>query len=169
MIKQLLHGFSTRKHINYSLKSGAQSFELALMTSGYCGPILVHIKRAHEVIMARLFYYYPIIVASIDTFLHLLGSVGLYQREISRGGHMLWYSLAILVVIGLSARSFWTYWLALLVFLAQAIAVPFWAYQSLPQEQAIVFLVPCPFLIVAVAILLFKRPLFYSRSVEQTC
>lgn len=114
--------------------------------------------------MTRALYFFPITLASIATFLHLLGMVGLFQPEISRGAHMLLYAIAIVVVIGLFAQSFWGYWLAVALFLGQSIMQPYWGYQSFAQGHVGQLLVTSPMVIVALGVLLFKQRLFMKTS-----
>lgn len=114
--------------------------------------------------MTRLLYYYPIVLAGIGTCLHLLGTVGLYQPDLSRGLHMIMYALAILVVIGLFAKGIWAYWLAVALFVEQAVMQPYWGYQLSSQGHYAHMFVACPLVMVALVILVFNQPLFVKSS-----
>lgn len=114
--------------------------------------------------MTRVLYYYPIALAGIGTCLHLLGTVGLFQPELPRGLHMIMYAIAIVVVIGLFAKSFCAYWLAILLFIEQSVMQPYWGYQSFSQGSFFQILVVWPLVIAALGILVFNQRIFVQTS-----
>lgn len=114
--------------------------------------------------MTRLLYYYPIVIASIATALHLGGTVGIYQPEVERGFHMLMYTLDLLVVIGLFAKSTWGYYLALLFCVSQTVLQSYWGFTSLSAGLSSHLIVYCPLVLIGLGLLLSQQELFLRQE-----
>ncbi len=114
--------------------------------------------------MARIFYYYPIVIGSIAIALHLCGTVGLFQTELPRGIHMLMYTADILVVIGLFAKSTWGYYLALVFFVGHSILQSYWGVEALSRGISYHLFLSCPLVITALALLVFQQDIFIARK-----
>ncbi len=112
--------------------------------------------------MARVLYYYPVVLASVGILVHVLGTLGLYQTQMARSLHMIIYAAAIMVLIGLLNKSLWGYILALCVLLEQIIRQGYWIFKTLPQGQIILPLMICTLVSLALAVLIFKPRLFIS-------
>ena len=110
--------------------------------------------------MTRLLYSYPIILTAIGVGIHFFGAIGLFQIEGPRILHAIMLTVDILVVIGLSKRTRWGYWLAILLYTEQSIMEPYWGYLSFTQGSWYQLAVVCPLVIAALAILAFNKRLF---------
>jgi hypothetical protein len=118
--------------------------------------------KVEDVIVARVLYYYPVVLASVGILVHVLGTLGLYQTQMARSLHMIIYAAAIMVLIGLLNKSLWGYILALCVLLEQIIRQGYWIFKTLPQGQIILPLMICTLVSLALAVLIFKPRLFIS-------
>lgn len=72
---------------------------------------------------------YPIVLTFIGVIIHLVGVLG-FQVYLTANytAHLLMLIIDTLVVIGLSKKMRWGYWLAVALYCQQAIFQPYWAY-----------------------------------------
>lgn len=111
--------------------------------------------------MTRSLYCYPIILSAIGVGIHFFGAVGLFQVEQPRVIHAIMLTIDLLVVIGLSKRAHWGYWLAISLYIEQSIMQPYWGYLSLINYDAWYQLaIVCPLVMTALVVLAFNKRLF---------
>ena len=111
--------------------------------------------------MTRILYWYPISLSLIGVLIHLFGTLGLFQVEVTRAIHALMFTIDTLVVIGLLKKANWGYWLAILLYIEQSIMQPYWGYQSFVRGGGLYqLLVVCPLVIGALAVLAFNKRWF---------
>lgn len=111
--------------------------------------------------MTRLLYCYPIILTAIGVGIHFFGTIGLFQIEGPRILHAIMLIVDLFVVIGLSKRTHWAYWLAILLYIEQSILQTYWGYLSLIHYDSWYQLsVVCPLVMAALVVLAFNKKLF---------
>lgn len=114
---------------------------------------------------AKLLYYYPIALTAIGVGIHFFGTLGLFQLETPQANHALMFIIDILVVIGLSKRTDWGYWLAVFLYIQQSIMQPYWAYQNFLQGMGLFqLLVTSPLVVASLAVLALNKRLFVRAT-----
>ncbi len=111
--------------------------------------------------MARILYCYPILLTAIGVGIHFFGTIGLFHIEGPRIFHAIMLTVDFLVVIGLSKRTIWGYWLANLLYIEQSIMQTYWGFIHGSYYQLAVV---CPLVMVALVILIFNNRLFVKAS-----
>lgn len=111
-----------------------------------------------------LLYSIPIIVSAIGVGIHLLGVLLLFQLEVPRLVHGVMLIIDTLVVLGLLRKIIPGYWLAVLLYIQQAIMQPYWAMLNyLHHKSLFQLLVASPLVITCLIILVFNRKLFIKK------
>lgn len=114
---------------------------------------------------AKLLYCYPVTLTAIGIGIHFFGTLGLFQLDVPQANHALMLVIDILVVIGLSKRANWGYWLGVFLYIQQSIMQPYWAYQNFLQGMGLFqLLVTSPLVVAALLILVFNKKLFVKSA-----
>ena len=118
--------------------------------------------------MNKALHTLPISVAGVGVVVHALGLLGIDPQGASQWGHAVMLCVDCSVLIGLSRRWTWGYWLALGLFGQQTLFQTYWAWAAAVSRAPLWWAqVATPIVCLAcLLVLVLRRDLFGSSYTE---
>jgi len=88
-----------------------------------------------EQMLARTFFWYPIVLATTGIVIHALALLGFSVSNTPTWLHLLMFLIDFAVVVGLYRGLNGGYWLAVALYLQQSVFQGYWAYQNIIHAE----------------------------------